>query len=60
MDVRIAEDWKEILAEEFSKPYFEQLTAFVKAEYAQGGVFPKVWHHERKFSGEGKSCCFQV
>ena len=41
MDVRIAEDWKEILAEEFSKPYFEQLTAFVKAEYAQGEVFPK-------------------
>ena len=41
MDVRIAEDWKQILAEEFNKPYFEQLTDFVRAEYASGEVFPK-------------------
>ena len=41
MDVRIAEDWKQILSEEFDKPYFEQLTDFVRAEYAAGGVFPK-------------------
>lgn len=41
VDVRIAEDWKAILAEEFSKPYFEQLTEFVRAEYAAGEVFPK-------------------
>ena len=41
VDVRIAEDWKAILADEFSKPYFEQLTDFVKAEYAAGEVFPK-------------------
>ena len=41
VDVRIAEDWKAILADEFSKPYFEQLTEFVRAEYAAGEVFPK-------------------
>lgn len=41
MDVRIAEDWKQILSEEFNKPYFEQLTDFVRAEYALGEVFPK-------------------
>lgn len=40
VDVRIAEDWKEILSEEFSKPYFEELVAFVKQEYASGMVYP--------------------
>ena len=40
VDVRIAEDWKEILSAEFSKPYFEELVAFVKWEYASGMVYP--------------------
>ena len=40
MDVRIAEDWKEVLRGEFDKPYFEQLANFVKQEYAAGQVFP--------------------
>lgn len=40
MDVRIAEDWRVILQNEFDKPYFEQLTRFVKEEYAAGQVFP--------------------
>lgn len=39
-DVRIAEDWKDILAEEFTKPYFDNLVAFVKQEYASGVVYP--------------------
>ena len=39
-DVRIAEDWKEILHEEFSKPYFEELISFVKGEYSGGVVYP--------------------
>lgn len=39
-DVRIAEDWKAILSEEFSKPYFEELVSFVRSEYASGEVFP--------------------
>lgn len=41
MDVRIAEDWKKILQSEFDKPYFEELTSFVKSEYAASTVFPK-------------------
>ena len=40
VDVRIAEDWKEILSAEFSKPYFEERVAFVKQEYASGMVYP--------------------
>ncbi len=39
-DVRIAEDWKAILCEEFSKPYFDNLVDFVKQEYASTEVFP--------------------
>lgn len=41
MEVRIAEDWKAILQNEFDKPYFEELIAFVKAEYASATIFPK-------------------
>lgn len=41
MDVRIAQDWKEILCDEFGKPYFTELVEFVRAEYAAGEVFPK-------------------
>ena len=40
MDVKIADDWKALLQEEFDKPYFEELTRFVKREYASGEVFP--------------------
>ncbi len=40
MDVKIAEDWKEILQGEFDKPYFEELTRFVRSEYAAGPIFP--------------------
>ena len=36
----MAEDWKEILREEFSKPYFEELTSFVRGEYGSGVVYP--------------------
>lgn len=39
-DVRIAEDWKAILKEEFEKPYFEELVSFVKEEYSRGTVYP--------------------
>lgn len=40
MDVRISEDWKEALGEEFGKPYFKVLTDFVREEYANGKCFP--------------------
>lgn len=39
-DVRIAEDWKSVLKVEFTKPYFDELVEFVKAEYASTTVFP--------------------
>ncbi|MBP3289878.1 MAG: uracil-DNA glycosylase, partial [Alistipes sp.] len=40
MDVKIAADWKSLLQEEFDKPYFEQLTNFVREEYAAGTIYP--------------------
>ena len=33
--------WKAELAREFESPYFSDLASFVKAEYAQGPVYPK-------------------
>ena len=39
-EVRIASDWKEILGEEFAKPYFDELVEFVRSEYAAGVVYP--------------------
>lgn len=41
MDVKIAPDWKTLLEEEFSKPYFEELTRFVKEEYATRRIYPR-------------------
>lgn len=41
MEVKIASDWKEILSEEFKKPYFGELTEFVRQEYATRQVFPQ-------------------
>ena len=40
MDVKIAADWKALLQPEFDKPYFEQLTRFVRDEYATHRIFP--------------------
>lgn len=39
-DVRIAEDWKQILENEFHEPYFDALVDFVKGEYATTTVYP--------------------
>lgn len=41
MNVRIASDWKELLKEEFEKPYFQELTDFVREEYSHSTIFPK-------------------
>ena len=38
--VKIAESWRPVLAEEFEKPYFQHLIAFVKGEYATATVYP--------------------
>ncbi len=40
MDVKIESGWKEALSEEWQKPYFAQLTDFVRAAYAHGTVYP--------------------
>ncbi|MCI0597893.1 uracil-DNA glycosylase [Candidatus Parcubacteria bacterium] len=40
MEVRIEPSWKERLKEEFEKPYFEELTQFVKEEYTNEVVYP--------------------
>ena len=40
MDVKIEESWKALLQEEFDKPYFADLIACVKNEYAQPRIFP--------------------
>ena len=40
MDVKIEESWKRELSGEFEKPYFSELAAFVRGEYASGAVYP--------------------
>jgi uracil-DNA glycosylase len=41
MNVSIHQSWKEVLQEEFSKPYFKQLVLFVKREYSENICYPK-------------------
>jgi uracil-DNA glycosylase len=38
MDVKIEESWKKVLQAEFNKSYFENITAFLKTEKAQGKI----------------------
>ena len=40
MNVRIEPSWQQRLQPEFDKPYFENLTAFVRNEYATKTVYP--------------------
>lgn len=40
MEVKIEESWKRVLAAEFEKPYFAQLTTFVKNAYRSGTCYP--------------------
>ena len=40
MDVKIEQSWKNCLNDEFEKPYFEQLTGFVRDEYRSNTVYP--------------------
>lgn len=41
MDIKLEESWKNVLSEEFDKPYFQSLIQFVKSEYQSRQVFPK-------------------
>lgn len=40
MNVRIEPTWKKLLSEEWDKPYFADLVAFVKNEYATKTIYP--------------------
>lgn len=40
MDVKIESSWKEVLKDEFKKPYFIDLAEFVKSEYKTQTVYP--------------------
>jgi uracil-DNA glycosylase len=40
MDIKIESSWKERLQDEFAKPYFNDLTFFVRSEYANQKVYP--------------------
>lgn len=40
MNVQIEASWKEHLADEFAKPYFERLTSFVRTEYRTTTCYP--------------------
>ncbi len=40
MEIKIEPSWKEALKDEFEKPYFKELSAFVRSEYTAGKVFP--------------------
>ena len=53
MDVKIEESWKALLQEEFDKPYFAELIAFVKNEYAQTRIFPPGRQYESRYPRPG-------
>lgn len=40
MAVKIEASWKDALIGEFTQHYFDELSAFVKKEYAEGAVYP--------------------
>ena len=40
MNVKLESSWKAALAEEFTKPYFVDLTNFVRDEYRTNTVYP--------------------
>ncbi|MEG1898029.1 MAG: uracil-DNA glycosylase, partial [Mucinivorans sp.] len=39
--VKIADDWYSLLEDEFEKPYFSELTDFVRHEYSTTKIFPE-------------------
>ncbi len=41
MNIKIESGWQQVLEPEFSKPYFNELVSFVKAEYRQYTCYPK-------------------
>ncbi len=41
MNVKIAESWRNLLKDEFDKPYFKELSDFVTHEYSVNNCFPE-------------------
>ncbi|MNQ45416.1 Uracil-DNA glycosylase [compost metagenome] len=41
MDIKMHSSWKPVLSDEFEKPYFNELIAFVKSEYTTKVCYPK-------------------
>ncbi|KKP51415.1 MAG: Uracil-DNA glycosylase [Candidatus Roizmanbacteria bacterium GW2011_GWA2_33_33] len=48
-DVKIDETWKKVLKMEFQKPYWEELTEFVRQQYLSGKVYPPAKNVFRAF-----------
>lgn len=40
MVIKIEDSWRQVLQDEFEKPYFQQLIEFIKMEYGHHQVFP--------------------
>jgi len=40
MNVKIEESWRKHVGSEFDKPYFAELTTFVRSEYSAGTCYP--------------------
>ncbi len=40
MEIRLEKSWKDLLREEFEKPYFKELAGFVRSEYETKTVYP--------------------
>ncbi len=49
MDVRLERSWKTLLADEFEKPYFIELTDTIREAYKTGTVYPPPAHLFRAF-----------
>lgn len=40
MEIKLEASWKSVLREEFNKPYFKELAAFVRSEYLTKAIYP--------------------
>ena len=41
--VKLGNDWDEILADEWEKPYYKRLHAFLKSEYSARRIYPNMY-----------------
>ncbi len=55
MQLNISDSWKNILQTEFEKPYFKDLTRFVKSAYKNGTCYPE----EKNIFAAFNACSFE-